>query len=108
MVNRIHKKRGRKKFVLSQDDYQIGQGGVTGAAGPPSASLPASHVLSNEQQSSSYRSHLNKREQKYLDKVLAMANQPLSAPDAQRTQPLLNGELQEFKTTWPTNQHRCL
>jgi hypothetical protein len=60
IMNRIQKRRGRKKFVLGQEDASV------------------------TQTSSGLRSLFNRREQKYLDKVAAMRDNPLQSPDVMR------------------------
>ena len=52
----IQKRRGRKKFVLSHDDCD-------------------NDTSAKDLQA--YRLYLNKRDQKYLDKVISMRNSPL-------------------------------
>lgn len=47
--------------------------------------------------------NLNKREQKYLYKIVKMAEKPLVSKDSSLNQPLLNGELVEFANEWPKN-----
>lgn len=74
VVQRIQKRRGRKKFILNNED------------------LSQDNVFSQ---------CLNKREQKYLTKVAKMAEAPLTGFDSTLHQPLLNGDLLEFSGDWP-------
>lgn len=82
--NRIQKRRGRKKFILGQDDSNAAE---------------ASQGLKNL---------YNRREQKYLDKVVQMRDNPLYSPDVMKIQPLVNGDLNEFKENWPKSNQRCV
>lgn len=57
IINRIQKRRGRKKFILGQEDATV------------------------TQTFSGLKSLFNRREQKYLDKVAAMRDTPLQSAD---------------------------
>ena len=59
VMSKIQKRRGRKKFILNNDDFNSSD--------------------------SIYATVLNKREQKYLSKVVQMAEHPLSSLDAKRS-----------------------
>ena len=82
VMNKIQKRRGRKKFILNNDDFNSAD--------------------------SIYATVLNKREQKYLSKVVQMADHPLHSIDAKRSQPLLNGEFKEFQEEWPKSSQKPL
>jgi hypothetical protein len=59
VMNKIQKRRGRKRFILNNDDFNS--------------------------QDSIYATVLNKREQKYLGKVVQMAEHSLYSIDAKRS-----------------------
>lgn len=82
--NRIQKRRGRKKFILGQEDP------------------------SSQETSSGLKNLFNRREQKYLDKVGQMRDNPLQSADVMKIQPLVNGDLNEFKENWPKSNQRCV
>ena len=82
--NRIQKRRGRKKFILGQEDSPLAD------------------------TSSGLKNLFNRREQKYLDKVSQMRDNPLQSSDVMKIQPLVNGDLNEFKENWPKSNQRCV
>jgi hypothetical protein len=51
---------------------------------------------------------LNKREHKYLQKIVQMAEQPVFMTDTKRAQPLFNGSLLEFQGEWPKSNQKSL
>jgi len=81
-MNKIQKRRGRKKFILNNDDYNS-----------------IDSISAN---------CLNKREQKYLGKIIMMAEQPIYSTEAKRSQPLLNGDMREFQDEWPKGSTKAL
>ena len=79
VVNRIQKRRGRKRFLLSGDDHQAPEG--------------------------SYAGVLSKRDQKYLSKVVQMSD-PRARLAEQRQgagEKQVMADLLEFEDDWPKN-----